>query len=438
MSEAFGKVVEGLLLAAPLGGALAVRFFGRQSSVSKQSGRVALGVMFLIAAFLIVLHRSKPESFVPNLPVTGLLVLLALWFPVALLVKYEQEQGQTAGILSFLFLFFATGFVLSPIPSLALLFWWGVLGASYLLFRVFYGSRPTGNLPFALPVLLSGFLFPLAFFPSAGSYASLAFLLFMPFFPFQRWMSFTPRTGSATVWISVRTVLFILSAWGIHRWAPLPFFANDSALDAFFGVCGLAQIQGALLALGEPVARKRIAAAIFSQMAMCTPIVLMEFSRHTGTAMVLVFSLLFPALALGLLTDHLERETRRQNLSDMGGLFREMPRADRLFFLFVLMLAAVPGSGLFSGVLASNTGGENHFLWVWAGMAIAGVVLLQWALWLAWEQIFLGPPKAGALPMADIPSRLAGLLGVSLLPILFLGIWPGLLDLILWSTGGGK
>ncbi|MCL4460234.1 MAG: hypothetical protein M1297_00775 [Nitrospirae bacterium] len=435
MSETSGKILEGLLLGSPLCGALVVKFFGQQKTLGKRAARAALMVMLLAAAFLVFFDRGQNGLSVP--PLTGILMLVAVWVPSALLVGFEQKRGVTAGgLLGFLFLFFSAGFVLSPASSLALLFWWGILGASYLLFRVSYGSRPTGNLPFALPILLSGLLFPLAFFPSTRSFAPLAFLLFMPFFPFQRWMSFTPRTGSATVWIAVRTSLFVLSAWGIQRWTPLPFSAGTGAFDVFLGVCGLAQIQGALLALGEPVARKRVTAAIFSQMALCTPMLLMELPRHAGRAMVLLFSLLLPALVLGLLTDHLERETRRQNLSDMGGLFADMPRADRLFFLFVLMLSAMPGSGLFSGVLGSDTGPMDSILWAWGGMGIAGVILLQWALWQAWEQIFLGPPKTGALPVADLSFRSAGLLGLSLLTLLFLGIWPGIFDAILSNPGG--
>ena len=437
MSEPFGKMMEVLLLVLPLGGAVMLRFFGGQELFSRQVRRIALGGIFLVLSVLVFLTKTHSGGL-PGMSLTGVLLLLAVWFPVALLVEIEKEQGQTSGVLSFLLLFFSTGFVLSPFPSLVLLFWGGVLGTTYLLFRMFYGSRPTGNLPFALPALLSCALFSMTFFPSSRSFASLAFLLFLPFFPFQRWMSFTPRTGSATVWTAVRLVLFILSAWGIRRWAPLPFSGEDSAFLVFLCLSGLAQIQGALLALGEPVARKRIAAAIFSQMALLTPIVLMEFPRHAGRSMVLVLSLLFPALALSRLTDHLERETRRQNLSDMGGLFREMPRADRLFFFFVLMISAMPGSGLFSGVLASERGTVGPVFWGWVGMAIAGVVLVQWALWQAWEQIFLGRPKEGALPMSDITSGSAGLMGVSFLPLLILAIWPEILDRLLSSPGAGK
>ena len=437
MSEPFGKIMEVLLLFLPLGGAVVLRFFGRRERLSRQVRRIALGGMLLALSFLLLLTQTHSGEL-PGMSLTGILLLLAVWVPVTLLVKIEKEQGRTSGALSFLLLFFSAGFVLSPFPSLVLPFWGGVLGTTYLLFRMFYGSRPTGNLPFALPALLSLALFSMTFFPSSRSFASLAFLLFLPFFPFQRWMSFTPRTGSTTAWTAVRLVLFILSAWGIRRWAPLPFSGGDSAFDVFLCLSGLAQIQGALLALGEPVARKRIAAAIFSQMALLTPVVLMEFPRHAGRSMVLVFSLLFPALALSRLTDHLERETRRQNLSDMGGLFREMPRTDRLFFFFVLMLSAMPGSGLFSGVLAFDTGAVDPVFWVWVGMAISGVVLVQWALWQAWEQIFLGQPKKGALPMSDISSRSAGLMGVSFLPLLILAIWPEILDRILSGPGAGK
>ncbi len=98
----------------------------------------------------------------------------------------------------------------------------------------------------------------------------------------------------------------------------------------------------------------------------------------------------------------------------------------------------MPGSGLFSGVLAFDTGAVDPVFWVWVGMAIAGVVLVQWALWQAWEQIFLGRPKEGALPMSDISSRSAGLMGVSFLPLLILAIWPEILDRILSGPGAGK
>lgn len=126
MSEPFGKMMEVLLLFLPLGGAVMLRFFGGQELFSRQVRRIALGGIFLVLSVLVFLTKTHSGGL-PGMSLTGVLLLLAVWFPVALLVEIEKEQGQTSGVLSFLLLFFSTGFVLSPFPSLVLLFW----GASW-------------------------------------------------------------------------------------------------------------------------------------------------------------------------------------------------------------------------------------------------------------------------------------------------------------------
>ncbi|MHB1925761.1 MAG: hypothetical protein ACYCRD_00620 [Leptospirillum sp.] len=436
MNSVLIKVLEGLTLAIPIAGAAVIRFFPFSRPLP---GRF-FSLLFLIPVgadlLSIGLFRVQPDPARFLAENFALVLHLAVLLSCYLIFRFEIKQTVSGGALGFLLLFFSSGFLLSQELSLALCFWLGLLATAYLIFRAFYGSRPVGNLPFTGPLLFSGILFSLDLAPAGMWVSPLAFLLFMPFFPFQRWMSFTPRSGAATVWIACRVVLFALSAWGIYRWCPLSFPATGKSLDVFLGLCALAQIQGALLAMGESVARKRVSAAIFSQMALCTPLILFALPGHPGRAAVLVVSLVLPSLALGVLADHLEHETQRQNLGDMGGLFRDMPRADILFFLFILALSAMPGSGLFSGVLGSDFSAAGDFLWVWAFASISGVVLLQWALWAAWEQIFLGPPKNTALPVSDISAGLAASLVMAFIPLIFLGIWPGILGSILLTAGG--
>ena len=449
-------LMDGLLW-LPLTGVLLVRFFSRNSGRVR---KIFSGILWGEVALATVAGRSligsgSPMALRMLFPV---LILLALCLPVGLIGRGESRQGREEGlpVLSLLMLFFSAGFLLSPSPAWSIAFWGGVLFTAGKVAETFPCGAEERREPLRPAILLSLFLFPLSqalsgrlpFLPSVGpgqavlsggafGLSVLAFLVFCPFFPFQRWLSFVPVSGGLTGWIAVRFALFLLSIFGVLRWAlPLENPSFSESLPVLLGLSFLAQLQGGLLALGEPVLRKRISALVFSQTSLSIPALFLAGRDRPWVVAVLSISLMMPGLLLAVVSDHLERETRRQRFRDWSGLHRFMPRADRLFLAASIAFSAVPGFGAFSGLVLVGTNPVLSSLWIWSLLPLAGIVLVQAVLWKSWESIFLGPSSSSCLSPRDLPFPLSWKLVAFLVPVLLMGAFPGILEeLFRWKGG---
>ncbi len=446
--EILPALMESLVL-VPLVGALLMRLSGGDPGRLRKLSTGVFGLEFLLAmgAAWSLLEKGRSLGFGMLLSVV---VLAVLCVPLGVIGRSASNLEADSGrvLLSFLLLFFSAGFLLSPSSVWSVLFWGGVLFTARRMERDLSGGTDPRRESFGPAMTVSLILFPvsqalsghLPYFPStdfglgavqegAFGFAALAFLMFCPFFPFQRWLSFVPVSGELTPWISLRVILLLLSAFGLLQWAlPLEGPSFSASLPILLGLSLTSQLQGGLLALGETVLRKRIAALLFSQSALVVPALFLAGREHPWVVVILGMSLTLPAILLAVATDHLERETRRQSLRDWSGLHRDMPRTDRLFLVSSLAFSAVPGFGAFSGLSLAVSGSPLSFPWFWSLLPLAGVVLVQGVLWKTWESIFLGPPMAVQLVPEDFPMAAFWKFAVFLVPVLLLGAGP----FILW------
>ncbi|MHB8423031.1 MAG: proton-conducting transporter transmembrane domain-containing protein [Leptospirales bacterium] len=452
MVRSASSILMDVLVLLPLAGVLLVRFSGQNAGWMR---KVSTGVFWAESVLAVGewSHLVGQGSFRSSGMAFSALILAALCVPIGLISRGESspDRLKSLTVLSMLMLFFSAGFTVSPSPIWSIMFWTGGLFTVTALVGAFPCNGEECRETWRLPVLMSFILFPLSqalsghlpglpLFdrlpqsPAAFGFASLAFLVFCPFFPFQRWLSFVPVSGKIVPWIAIRLALLLLSVSGLFRWAfPLEFSSFSEGLPVLLGLSLMAQIQGALQALNEPVLRKRLSIVIFSQTSLLVPALFLAGRTHPLGVVILVFSFMLPALLLAMVSGHLEDETRRQRFRDWSGLYRFMPRADRLFLIASLGFSAVPGFGAFSGVVLIGKDPSLPSLWIWSLLSLPGIVLVQSILWQSWESIFLGPFSERALIPRDIPLPTAWKLAAFLLPVLFLGIWPGVLGSLFWK-----
>lgn len=446
------SVLVDILVLLPLLGALLVRLSGHNAIWGRKASLGVFWSEFILSltAWKILVGKGLPGS---SWMMLSVLVLAALCIPIGVISRGDACQGdrKSLPVLSLLLLFFSAGFLLSPSPIWSIVFWSGGLFTVSMLVNAFPCDREERRETWRLPILMSLILFPvsqalsghLPGFPLGGlssvtrgafGFASLAFLMFCPFFPFQRWLSFVPVSGKIVPWIASRFALLFLSAFGILRWAfPLELPSFSEGWPVLLGLSLLAQIQGAVQALKEPVLRKRLSVVVFSQTTLLVPALFLAGRDHPWVVIVLVFSFMLPALLLAIVTEHLEDETRRQRFRDWSGLYRVMPKADRLFLIASLGFSAVPGFGAFSEAVLIGKEFTSPSLWIWSLLPLPGIVLVQSILWQSWESIFLGPFQERALIPRDISLPTAMKLAIFLLPVLFLGIWPDVLGGFPWK-----
>ncbi len=447
-----------LLLLIPLAGILLIRLGrGRPAGLKAVRFLVLLeGVISLAPLFgfpfIGAIRTSLPDFSFPFLILAGISVASG----IALRKRERSAFGGSpqSDERALLFLFFSAGFLLSPSPSWGIAFWEGVLASYWLSIRSL--TEISGEFrtieSFRTPLVLSGILFPLsqwlagnvlliplpdaisrfengALANGAFSLSVLSFLFFCPFFPFQRWMTLHPDRISPLDFLPDRTALCLLATAGILRWG-LPLMSPDftNSLHGFLFLVILAQIASAVLAWMEPSLKKRLSLVVFSQMTI--PVQALFWGRtDTRTGIVILECSLFLTLCLmAFLGEHLERTTRRIRIGDMGGLHRDLPRSERLFLAGTLALAGIPGFGVFIGMIpVFDRSFSFGILPILA--SFAGIFLIQAVLWQTFERIFLGPATDRSLPTEDLATHDAWKLMLFLLPVLFLGLFPGWIDL---------
>jgi NADH-quinone oxidoreductase subunit M len=452
--QTFGTLLPTLLVLIPLAGALVPRGSRNRPSTGKLLLALVVleGTLALLPVFGLPVFRGSEDPF-------AFLALAALSVVTGISLRapvFEASGGPSRRAVEygFLFLFFSAGFLLAPNAAWAVAFWEGVLASFWLTL----GSRLTASGEdrilgtFRAPVILSGLLFPvsqwlgghLPFLPSPGtrpglgyglsssgafSISVLSFLLFCPFFPFQRWMTLHPERTSPIDFLPMRSSLVLLATAGIFRWG-VPMMDPDfvSSLPAFLFLVIAAQIAGAISAWRDPSLKGRISLLGFSQMTI--PVQALFWEKTDTRAGIAAFevSMLMTICLMAYLADHIERTTRRIRIGDLSGLHRELPRSERLFLAGTLALAGIPGFGVFVGAIPALSPSLAFGLFP-ALFSLFGIFLVQAVLWQTFERIFLGPAVVRSLPPTDLPSRQSWTLALLLLPVLFLGLFPGWLTL---------
>jgi NADH-quinone oxidoreductase subunit M len=452
-----------LLLLIPLAGVFAVRLW-RNRPAGLKAGRLLVvcegGISLLPLFGTQFIEPIRTDLFDFPLP----FLILAGISVVAGIALRKRESPSSGGSpqsaeRALLFLFFSAGFLLSPSPSWGIAFWEGILASYWLSVRSLTAtSGESWTLEaFRTPLFLSGILFPLsqwlagkipllplpdvvsglkngALPNGAFSLAVLSFLFFCPFFPFQRWMTLHPDRISPLDFLPARTALCLLSTAGILRWG-LPLMSSDftDSLPAFLFLVILAQLTGAVSAWREPSLKRRLSFLLFSQMTI--PVQALFWGKtdvQTGIV-ILEISLFLTLCLMAFLAEHLERTTRRIRIGDMGGLHRELPRSERLFLAGALALAGIPGFGVFIGMIPVFTR-SFPFGFLPILSSFAGIFLVQAVLWQTFERVYLGPGFDRAVPPTDLATHETWMLVLFLLPVLFLGFFPGWIDP---STLGG-
>ena len=126
---------------------------------------------------------------------------------------------------------------------------------------------------------------------------------------------------------------------------------------------------------------------------------------------------------LFLLVGVIYERTHTRQLADFGGLGAKMPVFAALFTFFAFGSLGLPGlSGFISEFLIFV--GAFPILPILTGLALIGVILTAALILVTIEKLLLGPlpPKYNLLTDADL--REVGCLGILLVLILLIGVYP--------------
>ena len=267
---------------------------------------------------------------------------------------------------------------------------------------------------------------------------ALAFSIKVPLFPLHTWLPDAhveaPTAGS----VVLAGVLLKFGIYGFLRFA-MPMFpvgtAEVAPYMAILAVAGI--IYGAFVAFAQEDVKKLVAYSSVSHLGFCALGLFaltaqgIEGSIYAMISHGLTTSGLF--LAIGVVYER--RHTR--NMSEFGGLWKQMPVYAALFLICLLGSAGLPGlSGfvgefltIFGTFIAEGTFPEGYSLWIpapiLAALAATGVIFGAIYLLYMFQKMMFGPldkAKNGALK--DVSTREVLVFLPLVLMIFYMGVKP--------------
>jgi NADH-quinone oxidoreductase subunit M len=251
----------------------------------------------------------------------------------------------------------------------------------------------------------------------------IAFTVKLPMFPFHTWLpdahTEAPTAGS----VILAALLLKTGAYGLIRFVvPLfPGAARDFAPVAMtLGVIGI--LYGAILAFAQTDLKRLVAYTSVSHMGF---VLLGIFAMNPLALQGALFTMVCHAISTGalfMIVGGLQERTHTREMSRLGGLWATIPYLSGAALFFALASLGLPGLGDFVGEFLVLLGSSkiNLTLTVLATVGVLAATL--YALRMV-QGAFQGP-NANHWQLPDLKPREALVLGVMMVALLWLGLYP--------------
>ena len=465
------------LIAVPAVGALLVALVSRQRPETTRQLAVLMSAMTgALSVYLLVKFQQAEGDFQFvessnwisefgigwKLGVDGislfLVVLTGVLFPVAILAVIPEHdakayyswllllQSASMGVFLALDLFvFFTFFELVLVPMYFLIGKWGHGNRTYAALKFFiytmFGSavmlvgiltlvlltqRATGgDLTFDLRALADAQALSTNTARAVFAAFALAFAIKVPIFPLHTWLpdahTEAPTAGS----VILAGVMLKMGTYGFLRFGLylFPEAARWAApLFLVLGVIGI--IYGAIVATMQKDLKRLVA---YSSVAHLGFIVMGTFALNRQGITGGVVQMINHGLSTGalfLLVGMIYERRHTRLIAELSGLQKAAPLMAGAFTVVMLSSIGLPGLNGFVGEFLILNGTFTAHRW-YAVVAATGVILAALYLLWAYQRTFHGPPRSTAdAEMADLNLREGALLGVFIVGIVFLGVYP--------------
>ncbi len=274
----------------------------------------------------------------------------------------------------------------------------------------------------------------------------VAFAVKLPAIPFHPWLpdahSQAPTAGS----VDLAGVLLKTGAFGLMRFS-ITLFPEASAQFAdiaiTIGVVGI--VYGASVAIAQTDIKRFVAYTSISHMGF---VLVGVYSGNLLALQGVVVLMLAHGLSTGalfVLCGELYERIHTRDISRMGGLAKSLPKYATALMFFSVASLGMPGLGNFVGEFLVLVGAFKVAP-VLTIIAASGLVLAAvYSLFLLQKAIH-GPAGEAGAPVEDLNGRERFMLGVLMLGLLWLGLYPqpvldlaegALLPMVAIYTGAG-
>ena len=254
----------------------------------------------------------------------------------------------------------------------------------------------------------------------------IAFVVKLPGFPFHTWLpdahTQAPTAGS----VILAGVLLKTGAYGLIRFA-VPLFPQ-AALDFSYpamllGAAGV--VYGAVLAFGQADFKRLIAYSSVSHMGFVLLGIYAWNELALQGAVMQMVAHGFSTAALFMIAGSIQERLHTRDMSQMSGLWHQMPRMGAVAMFFVIASLGLPGLGNFVAEFLILLGLFQVNVWI---TVIAATGLITGAAYslLLMQKSFQGEinKKWAESKLSDFGQREMVTMAVMIIALIFLGIYP--------------
>jgi NADH-quinone oxidoreductase subunit M len=391
-----------------------------------------MGVIAIVSSFSAINYREKEYYVLLLLLQTGMIgtfcaldffLFYVFWevmlVPMYFIIGIWGGPRKLYAAIKF-FLYTLAGSVLMLLSILALYFFndGGIpflhikgLGNGYTFSVLQYH-----NVGYLIPPSLQFWIF-LGFF--------FAFAIKVPMFPFHTWLpdahTEAPTAGS----IILAAVLLKMGTYGFVRFAlPILPDATRQLILPIVVLSIIGIIYGALVTLVQKDMKRLIAYSSVSHLGF---VMLGMFALNPMGLKGSVIQMINHGISTGalfLLVGIIYERRHSREISDYGGLAKQMPMFATLFLIAALSSMGLPALNGFIGEFTILLGVANRNIW-WAVFAAIGIVLgAAYLLWL-YQRVFWGPLDNPAnRTVRDLNRRELAMLVALSAVMVWIGIYP--------------
>lgn len=252
----------------------------------------------------------------------------------------------------------------------------------------------------------------------------IAFAIKMPVFPFHTWQPDAYEQSPTSVTMVMSGIMVKMGIFAVVRWL-LPVFPHASLQFAnvviILSVTGM--LYASLIAIRQDDIKRLIAYSSIAHIGlMCAALFAGNATGMEGV-MVQMFNHGINVIGLWIIADVIEQRLGTRRFSELGGLAQKAPTLAILLVIMAFANIALPLTNAFIGEFLMFNGLFHFNMWITAVAGVSVILAAVYTLNMV-QKVLYGNTSAVTEMAHDVPSNAKWMLGLLVLIVIALGVYP--------------